>query len=316
MSKRGRRTYWSSYWSYPRTTPRPADGIKARTKRGQFGKSWWAGRWSAALEQLMDHKRLARGRTYARKGQVLDIKIAGGRVSAPVQGSRRKPYQVTIEIAPLSDKAWEKVADALAEQALYAAQLLAGEMPQDIEEAFAATGASLFPNKKKDLKTSCSCPDWANPCKHIAAVYYLLGEQFDEDPFLLFELRGRTREQVMASLRARRAGEAEADDSLRDGSQWTAEGEAMEDGLPLADSLTDYWSAGAALDQVRVTIEPPPVRAALLEQLGRPPFWDEAADLATLLSPAYDAVSTAALELAYGAEENGDEQLPRASHVS
>jgi uncharacterized Zn finger protein len=298
MSRKRQRTFWNFY--YPRTKPRPADGIKARTKRGQFGKSWWAGRWSAALERLTDRNRLARGRTYARKGQVLDIKIQGGRVSAPVQGSRRKPYQVSIEIAPLSDEVWDRVADALAEQALYAAQLLAGEMPQDIEEAFAAAGASLFPDRKKDLKTSCSCPDWANPCKHVAAVYYLLGEQFDEDPFLLFELRGRTPEQVMAALRARRAGEAEADD-------WVAEDEAVKDSPPLADTLTDYWSAGAALDQLQVTIEPPPVRAALLKQLGPPPFWDEPVDLAALLGPAYDAVTSAALALAYGAEEEENE---------
>ncbi len=298
MSRRRWRTSWDFY--YPRTRPRPADGIKARTQRGQFGKSWWAGRWSAALERLVDSKRLARGRTYARKGQVLDIKIAGGRVSAPVQGSRPRPYQVTIEITPLSDEVWERVADALAEQALYAAQLLAGEMPQDIEEAFTAAGASLFPDKQKELKTSCSCPDWANPCKHVAAVYYLLGEQFDEDPFLLFELRGRTREQVMAALRARRAGDTAAEEGA-------AEEEALEDGPPLPEALADYWSAGAALDEIRITIQPPPVGAALLKQLGRPPFWDEAVDLATLLGPVYDAVTTAALALAYSAEDEENE---------
>src|SRR5437588_12759165 len=93
----------------------------------------------------------------------------------------------------------------MASQAIFAAKLLAGEMPQDIEEAFSAVQISLFPLATTDLDTDCSCPDWANPCKHIAAVYYLLAERFDEDPFLIFKLRGRTKEQIIQVLREKRA---------------------------------------------------------------------------------------------------------------
>src|SRR5262249_14112922 len=136
----------------------------------------------------------------ARGGQVLSVAIEKGMVKAKVQGSRPKPYDVTIEVATLSESNWAKVLDALGRQALFAAKLLAGEMPQDIEEPFKGVGLSLFPTKLGDLKTDCSCPDWSNPCKHIAAVYYLLGEEFDRDPFLIFALRGLSRDALLSRL--------------------------------------------------------------------------------------------------------------------
>ncbi|MGC1375262.1 MAG: SWIM zinc finger family protein, partial [Anaerolineales bacterium] len=202
---------WRDYDDfYKPSRPKEAkDGIKARSQRGAFAKNWWAQRWIAALERLVDSGRLTRGRSYARKGQVLSIEETKDGIAAKVQGSRSTPYKIKIEITPLSDAEWDKVFDALAEQAIFTAQLLAGEMPQEIESAFEAAKVSLFPSRRADLKTDCSCPDPANPCKHIAAAHYILGERFDEDPFLIFRLRGRTQEQVMAALRQRRAGEDE-----------------------------------------------------------------------------------------------------------
>ncbi|HZG69700.1 MAG TPA: SWIM zinc finger family protein, partial [Herpetosiphonaceae bacterium] len=197
--------YWDDEWYEP-SRPRPAkDGIKAKNVRGAFGTSWWAKRWIAVLETFGWGSRLTRGRSYARQGQVLNIDLQVGRVNARVQGSRATPYRVKIEIPPLGDAQWERAIDSMAEQAIFAAKLLAGEMPQNIEDAFTAAGVPLFPRSARDIITACSCPDPANPCKHIAAVYYLLGERFDEDPFLIFHLRGRTREQIVDALRARRA---------------------------------------------------------------------------------------------------------------
>src|SRR3990170_1014311 len=143
---------WGLGW-YPKPKPRrPADGIRAKTGRGQqFGKTWWAGKWIDALERLMDPGRLTRGRSYARSGQVLNLDIRHGRVNSRVQGSRPQPYKVRIEIKPLTDKEWDKVADAMAAQAVFAAKLLAGEMPQNIEEAFAAAKVGLFPEREDDL---------------------------------------------------------------------------------------------------------------------------------------------------------------------
>jgi uncharacterized Zn finger protein len=111
---------------------------------------------------------------------------------------------VTIKFRKLSDAEWGRIIDGMASEALYAARLLSGEMPEQIEDVFAAAGTSLFPRDGDDMQTNCSCPDWANPCKHIAAVHYLLGERFDEDPFLMFLLRGRSQEDIITALRARR----------------------------------------------------------------------------------------------------------------
>src|SRR5512143_570121 len=225
---------------YPKPKPRkPANGIKAQSKK--FGQTWWAGRWLASLEQLVDPARLGRGRSYARSGQVLNLDIQVGRIESRVQGSRPKPYKVKIEIKPLSEKEWNRVADVMAQQALFAAKLLAGEMPQNIEEAFAAAKVNLFPTYSGDLKTACSCPDYSNPCKHIAAVYYLLGERFDEDPFLIFQARGRTREQIVEPLRA------------------------------LADQLASFYQAGPQLDAIQAQIAAPEIDSALLKRLGPAP---------------------------------------------
>ncbi len=278
------------YNYYPPSTPHKTDeGIKARSKRGAFAKSWWATRWITALERLVDSGRLGRGKRYARAGQVISLDEQQGSVLAKVQGSRRKPYQVTIEVDPLSDKQWEQVLDILADQAIFTAQLLAGEMPDEIEEVFAAAGVSLFPKSRSQLRTHCSCPDWSNPCKHVAAVHYILGEQFDEDPFMLFRLRGRSQEQVMEELRARRAGEEESD----------FEDEAEEPASPLDETLADFWGGGAA--GVRTVIKPPAARNPILKRLGQPKFTDE--NLVTLLDPVYQAVTDAALEAAYQIED-------------
>ena len=293
------RKRYSNYWGYfPPSRPIPVeDGIKARTKRGQFGKNWWAQRWIAVLQTFGWSNRLQRGRTYARKGQVLNIDVRPGRVNARVQGSRRKPYSVRIEIAPLSGKQWERAIDAMAGQALFAAQLLAGEMPPEIEEAFEAAGVSLFPTSD-DVGMSCSCPDWAVPCKHIAAVYYLLGEEFDRDPFLLFTLRGRTREQVMEALRARRAAAAPLVEEAAPGEEPEPQAEPLEETLPR------FWELRRGLGGFRVTIAPPPVETALLKRLGPPPFSRRPEAFVGVLTLAYATVTERALALAFGEEED------------
>jgi len=196
--RRGPGSYYDDFYFPPPSVPRKVKGgIKARSKRGAFGESWWAQRWVQVLESFHLGARLTRGRTYARKGQVTDIQIEEGRVTAQVQGSRPRPYSVSIKVKTLSGAQWKKVAGRLGKEALYAAKLLAGEIPRDIEAVFAEAGITLFPSQSRNLTTECSCPDWSNPCKHIAAVYYLLGEEFDRDPFLIFRLRGMTRDGLV-----------------------------------------------------------------------------------------------------------------------
>src|SRR5690606_10461275 len=127
--------------------------------------------------------------------------ISHGMVYADVRGSYGRQYRTAIELRTLDDQQWQQAFDTLSEQAIYAAKLLAGEMPGDIEAVFQHTGLSLFPKTKKDIAFICSCPDWGNPCKHAAAVYYLIAEQLDADPFILFHLRGRSRNAVIQALR-------------------------------------------------------------------------------------------------------------------
>jgi uncharacterized Zn finger protein len=289
---RRRYSYYSDYF-YPPSKPREAEGgIKARSKRGAFAKNWWATRWIEAMERLIDANRLRRGRTYARKGQVISIEETEGGVAARVQGSRRTPYKVSIQVEPLSDAEWEKVIDAMASQALFTAQLLAGEMPQDIEEAFAAAGVSLFPDEGGDLVTNCSCPDWANPCKHLAATHYILGEQFDEDPFLLFRLRGRSQEQILEAMRQRRADQ-------QAGFEDEFEEEEPEEIVPLEETLASFWAMGEPLESFPVTLKPPVIALPILKRLGEPAFM-VGASLQSQLAPVYQAVTEQALAVAFG----------------
>lgn len=287
-------------WYYPPSKPRRVvGGLKARSQRGSFASSWWARRWLEALERLMDPGRLARGRSYARRGQVISIEETKTGVRALVQGSCLRPYSVTIRLDHLSDAEWDQVLDVLAGQARFAAQLLAGEMPEDIQDVFIAAGVSLFPARASELETACSCPDWANPCKHVAATHYLLAEQFDEDPFLLFRLRGRTQEQVMAGLRARRAVDAgQADPSAP---------EADEPVAPLEAAPARFWAPAESLDELPVHIKAPSVALPVLRRLGEPPFVAAGDALANRLSAAYQGISTTALDAAFRVEDTQEE---------
>ncbi len=285
-----RKSYYSYYADFKPTRPiATQDGIKARSQRGSFTKNWWATRWIEALERLVDSGRLTRGRSYARKGQVLSIEEKKTGIAARVQGSRRTPYKVTIQMVSFTNAQWDTVMDTLSEQAIFTAQLLAGEMPQEIEQVFYTAGVSLFPTRSIDLTTNCSCPDWANPCKHVAATHYILGERFDEDPFLLFRLRGRTQEQILQGLRERRAGQDIADDE---------EKEEPEVVIPLEDTLGNYWELGQSLEPFSVAIRLPAIEIPLLKRLSEPAFVPNPG-IQSLLRPAYQAISQAALIAAY-----------------
>ncbi|MEO3769525.1 SWIM zinc finger family protein [Micromonospora sp. B9E7] len=185
--------------------PRRVDGgLRARSARGAIGRSWWSRRFLEVLESFALGTRLTRGRSYARAGQVLTLDIAPGRVSAVVQGSRPKPYQVSIALRPFPDALWSRIEEELAGQAFFSARLLAGDLPDELEELFVAAGAPLFPAGVDELTQRCNCPDFAVPCKHLAATFYLLAEAFDADPFELLHWRGRSRTQLLDELRARR----------------------------------------------------------------------------------------------------------------
>jgi uncharacterized Zn finger protein len=285
------RRYDHEWNYYSESRPRKVEGgIKTRSDRGAIGgASWWSKRWVSVLESLGMGTRLTRGRSYARQGQVLSIDIGTGLVKAKVQGSMAKPYDIKIKLHPLSAEDWEEVTGAMAAQAIFAAKLLAGEMPSNIEEAFDAVHIPLFPTTQQDLQTNCSCPDWANPCKHTAAVYYILAERFDDDPFLLFKLRGRTKEEIIQELRAKRV------ESLAPGE---VDGTISVVEVPpqlLEETLEGFWQAGEELANFAVNPRDPSVDKAILKRLGPAPFTIGGENLTDVLGRAYDVVEEVAL---------------------
>jgi uncharacterized Zn finger protein len=277
---------------YPAARPRDVKGgIRARSRRGAFGQTWWARRWIAVLEGLDLGGRLPRARHYARRGQVAAIALDKGRVEAVVQGSRPDPYTVTIEVQTLSGAEWMRLVEALAGEARFAASLLAGQMPPDVEQAFAAAGLSLFPARREDLRTGCTCPDWSNPCKHIAAVYYLLGEEFDRDPFLIFRLRGLDRDELVLLLdRA----------TVMTPVVPAAPGAEEPDTDPLPAKPGAFWQGSELSDEFLAEVAPPPATAALVARLGPFPFWRGRQPLADALTPVYEAATAAGLEIVLG----------------
>ena len=247
MSPPGRgRSGWSGAFPPP-SRPRTVDGgLVARSARGAIGEHWWSRRFLEVLESFALGSRLTRGKSYARRGQVLSLHVAPGVVTASVQGSRKTPYKVSIALPAFSQLVWAKVEVTLAEQAIHSARLLAGEMPRDLEEVFLAAGAPLFPQRATDLTLSCSCPDWEVPCKHLAATFYLLAESFDDDPFAILLWRGRSREVLLNRLRELRGG-----DTARPAAEPAPPNEGPRVGamMALADLALgdgDFWAGGPA----------------------------------------------------------------------
>ncbi len=278
-------SYWDHFEKRPVRTVK--GGIKAQSKRGAFGESWWAKRWIAVLEGFDIGARLSRGRSYARKGQVVGVDISKGAVKAKVQGSSSTPYNISIKVNELSEADWNKLARTLSREAIFAAKLLAGEIPQEIEQVFKDAGLSLFPEKLRDLETSCSCPDWSNPCKHIAAVYYLLGEEFDRDPFLIFRLRGMSREEFLELLgtAGTRASTQLPAAPLLDSAPDSHAPAALSE--PVTANTDSFWRGGNIPADLFGEVSLPPAPAALPKRLGNFPFWRGREHFIEAIEPVY-----------------------------
>ena len=241
------------------------------------------------LESYDIGARLDRGRSYARSGQGLDLKVAEGKVTARVQGSRAQPYGVSIKVKTLAKRDWEKLAGVLGSQAIFAAELLKGEMPENIEEAFKTARLSLFPEKSRDLETDCSCPDWSNPCKHIAAVYYLLGEEFDRDPFMIFKLRGMERQRFIALLGGKSSQPPERTRAAR-----------TPPPAPLSANPEAFWGVAGSADLDLGEVSILAVSAALVKWLGNFPLWRAEEGLLQALEPLYAAAAPVGLKVVLG----------------
>ncbi|MFB8798568.1 MAG: SWIM zinc finger family protein [Microcoleus sp.] len=246
-------------------------------------REWWTQQWLDLINTYRFKKRLERGWQYAREGKVLSIKFPNQEVIALVQGTDPKPYQVSLGLDTLSDEDWDYVIENMSQRAIFSAKLLAGEMPHNIEDVFAAAGKTLFPLSLSDIRSRCSCPDPKNPCKHISAVYYLLGDRFSEDPFVLFQLRGRTKEQILTALRQRRGMEGGENTQLKSGENSPNSNSQ----LPKVDR---FWEYNQQLESSLVVIVPPPSSETVLDILGPIPLTTEGKGTASKSSPASEAL--------------------------
>lgn len=254
----------------------------------KFSRTWWGDRFIQALEEFTDENRLKRGRSYASGGKVLNFEIEENEIIAQVRGSvnpyfgvyKEPLYHIEIEITPIAKTKWKQAIDKLSSKASIVSRLLLNEVPENIEETFSELGLHLLPHSKKDFKTSCSCPDYANPCKHIAGVYYLVASQLDRDPFLLFELRGLSKTELQEKLAASPLGKALS-------SQLNAEEIPIETSTSFYPALEkktitqklnpkEFWLGKKRLPQTIEVANQSGVSAILIKKQGDyPPFWDK-----------------------------------------
>ena len=271
----------------------------------QFSRSWWGQHFISAIEQLTDAGRLSRGRSYARGNKVKGFDIEGNLITAQVRGSvnpyfgvyKEPLYHITIEFQPLSQAKWSAAVALMASKASIISRLLLNEIPDNIEDTFQQLNLTLLPGSRKDFKTSCSCPDWSNPCKHIAGVYYLVAAELDRDPFLLFELRGLSRQDLLTELAKSPLGKAlSAELQLEEtrpqprASYYTPL-ETLD--VSTKTGLREFWHGTKRLPQTLEVAPENPVSAIPIKKQGDfPAFWHRDNSFIEAMETLYDQVKT------------------------
>src|SRR5947209_3364181 len=270
----------------------------------QFSRTWWGQRFIAALEEFTDPARLGRGRSYASGGRILDYTLDNGTVTARVRGSinpyfgvyKEPIYTTSITIKAISSADWKKAISQIASRADLVTKLLMNEMPDTIEDAFSGLGLHLLPHSERDFKTSCSCPDYANPCKHIAGVYYVLAAELDRDPFLMFELRGLSREKLREELARSPLGQILSSEmtpkevAIAPATSYYPRPEREPPGAAV--SVREFW-AGAHRLPPPSDLAPPSVPALLIKKQGDyPAFWKKDLSFIAVMEDLYERVRT------------------------
>jgi uncharacterized Zn finger protein len=276
---------------------------------GEFSRTWWGQKFITAIESLTDSARLGRGRSYARSGKIIAFKVNQGKIEATVRGSinpyfgvyKEPRYRTEIAIAPINAKDWSKIIQCLATNASFVSKLLLDEVPENIETSFMAVNQNLLPHSHKDFKTQCSCPDWSNPCKHIAGLCYRFAAELDEDPFLLFELRGLSREALKTELAKTPLGQALivglGTEKLAPEPVASYYSEPQTVSLEIT-SLKDFW-----LGRKRIPVPPleaigARVSGVLIKKQGDfPPFWRASHSFIEVMEELYERVRTKNREL-------------------
>lgn len=268
-------------------------------------QTWWGQRFVAALEECGDRNRLQRGRSYAKSAKIKSLEIKNGKILAQVRGSvnpyfnvyKEPLYDIEIELAPITPEQWSTVIARLTSKASLISRLLLNEMPDSIEEPFQALGLHLLPHDFSAVYTRCSCPDWGDPCKHIAGVFYRLALQLDQDPFLLFELRGLSRESLATELGKSSLGQAlmaELQAEVRSPVVCESYYTRPQLTAPTPDStLHDFWQGHEPLPSTITPPQEPLIAAILIKKMGdNPSFWHRNNSFVAVMAELYDRVRT------------------------
>lgn len=270
-----------------------------------FSRTWWGQRFIEALEQFTDQARLGRGRSYASGGRILSYQTEGGKVSAKVRGSvnpyfgvyKEPTYTTEVALKPISRANWTKAIAELSSRAGPVAKLLLNEMPDDIDDTFGRLGLHLLPGDQSEFTTECSCPDWSNPCKHVAGVCYLLASALDRDPFLLFELRGLARDELRVELEKSPLGQLLASEfdqpevGLQPALSYYTR--PVAEPAPATVGYREFWTGARRLPPAIETSPAPSVPALLIKKQGDyPPFWPKDQSFIAVMEELYARVRT------------------------
>lgn len=266
-------------------------------------RTWWGRRFIEALEGFTDPARLARGRGYANDNRIKTWAIKANEVTASIRGNvnpyfgvyKEPLYKTRIELKRIEASDWSRVIGTLGGQAAFVSRLLLNEMPDTIEEPFEKLRLRLLPRDAKDMKTECSCPDWENPCKHVAGLCYFLAAKLDQDPFLLFELHGLSRRELLEQLRATPLGRALAD-ALSEEDEPVRIADAFytrprPTPLPAKLSADEFWHGKKRLPEAIEPAVSPAVPALLVKKGGDfPEFWTRDGSFIEAMTACYEAV--------------------------
>lgn len=269
----------------------------------KIGKTWWGRRFLEVLESYTEPGQMARGRQYLIGNRIGQWEIRGTRVEAQIRGKVNPYYGIheaptcttEIEFAPIPDAAWDEALTLIGSRAGYISRLLFNEMPDEIERPLAELGVSLLPAHREEIISRCTCPELEIPCKHIAAIYYLLAGRLDQDPFLLFELRGLSRAELIQRLKVTPLGAALASalDAIPPEPQPAASffTRPVAQALPDRVSPRDFWRGQRKLPAGVEPATPAAVSGILIRKGGDyPPFWDKDESFVEVMDAFYEQV--------------------------
>ncbi len=261
---------------------------------GDANLGWAAQRWLRLMEQAAEGTRLVEGLEYGKLGQARRLTISRGMIEAAVQGRADRAYTVRLTFDAFSESQWEKAVASMGDSAIYAAKLLAGEVPANIEDLFAPLGLKLFPSEAGELRTSCTCGEAGAWCKHVCCTSYLFAARLATEPFVIFAARGLEAEEIRERLRERRAMAGVGTGSVPVYAQ-RVPGASDVQSKSLEECLDHFWESGPELGELELPLERPAVSHPLLRRLGPSPFPNASFPLVGLLASCYETISERAL---------------------